>query len=92
MLSSQNMSSGLDIISFLGHMVSQDGIQVNPKEVEAVQNWCRPNTPTEIHIFLGLAGYYKWFVEGFSKIATPLTCLTQKGVVFWWLDGYEKSL
>ncbi|RVW79623.1 Transposon Ty3-I Gag-Pol polyprotein [Vitis vinifera] len=81
----------LDRISFLGHVVSNDGISVDPGEVDAVANWRRPSTVTEIRSFLGLAGYYRRFIEGFSKIALPLTKLTQKGVKFEWSDDCECS-
>ena len=64
--------------------MTKDGILVDPGKVDAVSNWRRPTTVTEILSFLGLAGYYRWFIEGFSKIALPLTRLTQKGVEFEW--------
>ncbi|RVW80134.1 Retrovirus-related Pol polyprotein from transposon 17.6 [Vitis vinifera] len=76
----------LDRISFLGHVVSNDGISVDPGKVDVVANWRRPSIVTEIRSFLGLAGYYRWFIEGFSKIALPLSKLTQKGVKFEWSD------
>ena len=60
-------------------------------KIEAVQNWPRPTSPTEIRSFLGLAGYYRRFVEGFSSIASPLTKLTQKAVKFQWSEACEKS-
>ncbi|XP_054817457.1 uncharacterized mitochondrial protein AtMg00860-like [Prosopis cineraria] len=81
----------LDKVTFLGHVVSKDGIQVDPRKVEAVQNWPRPTTITEIHSFLGLAGYYRHFVQDFSKIAAPLIRLTQKNVKFEWNDKCEYS-
>ena len=81
----------VDRISFLGHVVSKDGISVDPDKVDAVANWRRPSTVTEIRSFLGLAGYYRRFIEGFSKIALPLTKLTQKGVKFEWSDDCECS-
>jgi len=56
----------LDSVAFLGHVVSKDGIAVDPKKVEAVVEWNRPNSVTEVRSFLGLAGYYRRFVEGFS--------------------------
>ena len=65
----------LDRVSFLGHVVTKDGISVDLGKVDAVSNWRRPNTRTEIRILLGLAGYYRRFIEGFSKIALPLTRL-----------------
>ncbi|KAJ9675457.1 hypothetical protein PVL29_024401 [Vitis rotundifolia] len=78
-------------ISFLGHVVSNDGISVDPGKVDTVANWRRPSTVTEIRSFLGLAGSYRRFIEGFSKIALPLTKLTQKGVKFEWSDDCECS-
>ncbi|XP_070014291.1 uncharacterized protein [Nicotiana sylvestris] len=66
--------------------VSSKGIQVDPKKIEAVQSWSKPSLAAEIHSFLGLAGYYRRFVQGFSSIASPLTKLTQKGAPFLWSD------
>jgi len=66
----------LDSVAFLGHVVSAEGINMDPKKIEVVQNWPRPTSVTEIRSFLGLAGYYCWFKEGFSSIASPLTRLT----------------
>ena len=68
----------LDSVAFLGHIVSTEGVSVDPKKVEAILNWKPPTSVTEIRRFLGLAGYYRKFVEGFSKIASPLTRLTRK--------------
>lgn len=58
---------------FLGHIVSKDGIMVDPQKIEAVQKWHCPTSETEILSFLGIAGYYRRFVEDFSRIAAPLT-------------------
>ena len=66
----------LDKVSFLRHVVTKDGISLDPGKVDTVANWKRPSTVTEIRNFLGLAGYYRWFIEGFSNIALPLTKLT----------------
>nr|AAT39297.2 Gag-pol protein, putative [Solanum demissum] len=81
----------LKSVAFLGHIVSGDGIKVDTGKIEAMQNWPRPTSPTEIRSFLGLAGYYRRFVEGFSSIASPLTKLTQKTVKFRWSEACEKS-
>ena len=66
----------LQQVVFLGHVVSRDGIMVDPKKVEAVLGWERPKTVTEIRSFLGLAGYYRRFIQDFSCIAAPLNRLT----------------
>ena len=68
----------LERISFHGHVVSKDGISIGIGKVDAIVDWKRPTTVTEIRSFLGLVGYYRRFIEGFSKIALPLTILTQK--------------
>ncbi|VVA35062.1 PREDICTED: retrotransposon, partial [Prunus dulcis] len=81
----------LDRVNFLGHVISADGVYVDPQKVEAVVNWPQPTSVTEVQSFLGLAGYYRRFVEGFSTIAAPLTRLTRKGVKFEWSDECEKS-
>ena len=62
----------LESVAFLGHVISKDGISIDPKKVEAVVEWNRLNSVTEIHSFLGLDGYYRRFVEGFSHLAMPL--------------------
>ncbi|WRX26676.1 Reverse transcriptase domain - like 10 [Theobroma cacao] len=76
-------------VVFLGHVVSGAEIYVDPKKIEAVLQWEQPRTVTEIRSFLGLADYYKRFVQGFSLIATPLTRLTRKGVKYEWDDVCE---
>nr|GEY31958.1 hypothetical protein [Tanacetum cinerariifolium] len=68
----------LQEIHFLGHVVNSEGIHVDPRKIEAVKNWKPPKTLTEIRSFLGLARYYRRFIGNFSKIANPLTLLTQK--------------
>ena len=81
----------LSRVGFLGHVVSVDDIYVDPQKVEAVANWEQPTTVTEVRSFLGLAGYYRRFIKGFSKIAGPLHCLTRKRVKFEWTDRCEGS-
>ncbi|GJR13565.1 putative reverse transcriptase domain-containing protein [Tanacetum coccineum] len=68
----------LQEVHFHGHVVNQNGIYVDPSKIEAVKNWKTPTTPSKIRSFLGLAGYYRRFITNFSKIAKPLTSLTQK--------------
>ncbi|XP_060960833.1 uncharacterized mitochondrial protein AtMg00860-like [Cannabis sativa] len=69
----------------------KDGIKVDLGKIEFVRDWPRPKTVTEVRSFLGLAGYYNRFVEGFSKISTPLTELTKKNQRFVWTDKCEAS-
>ncbi|KAI3724789.1 hypothetical protein L1987_64555 [Smallanthus sonchifolius] len=78
-------------VQFLGHVVNEKGIHVDPSKIEAIKNWAAPTTPTEVRQFLGLAGYYRRFIEGFSKIAQPLTALTQKGKAYNWGDNQESA-
>jgi hypothetical protein len=81
----------LEEVKFLGHVISKKGIVVDPSKVEAVVAWERPKTATEIRSFVGLAGYYRRFIEGFAKIVAPLTKLTRKNQNFAWTDECEKS-
>ncbi|KAL8121347.1 hypothetical protein AgCh_018183 [Apium graveolens] len=81
----------LEEVAFFGHIVSGRGIELDPAKVEAITNWPRPNNVTEVRSFLGLAGYYRRFVEGFSSIALPFTHLMRKGIKFEWNDDHEKS-
>ena len=81
----------LNEVVFLGHVISGDGIFVDPKKIEAVVSWEQPKNVSEIRSFLGLAGYYRRFVEQFSLIAAPLTRLTRKGVKYEWSEDCEQS-
>ena len=71
-------------VQFVEHLVNHNGILVNPAKAEAVMTWLILKSPSEIRSFLGLAGYYRRFIQDFSKIAVPLTRLTKKVVVFRW--------
>ncbi|GJV97639.1 putative nucleotidyltransferase, ribonuclease H [Tanacetum coccineum] len=74
----------LESVQFLGHVINNKGVHVDPAKVEAIQNWSAPTTPTEVRQFLGLAGYYRRFIEGFLLISKPLTKLTQKNKKYEW--------
>ncbi|GJU22532.1 putative reverse transcriptase domain-containing protein [Tanacetum coccineum] len=79
----------LQEVPFLGHMVNHNVIHVDPSKIETVKNWKAPTMPSEIRSFLGLAGYYRRFIANFSKIAKPLTSLTQKNKKYEW--GVEQE-
>ena len=78
-------------MQFLGHVISEDGISVDPSKIRDVLDWKTPETVLEIRSFLGLAGYYRRFVPDFSKIARPMTELLKKGVKFIWDDKCEQA-
>ncbi|GJX96166.1 putative reverse transcriptase domain-containing protein [Tanacetum coccineum] len=78
-------------VQFLGHVIDSRGIHVDPAKIESIKDWASPKTPTEICQFLGLAGYYRMFIKGFSKIAKSMTKLTQKGIKFDWGEKEENA-
>ena len=81
----------LSEVAFLGHIISSEGLSVDPSKIEAIMSWKRPESTTEVRSFLGLAGYYRKFVKDYSKIAGPLSALTSKTLKFAWNDQCEKS-
>ncbi|KAK1643105.1 hypothetical protein QYE76_060910 [Lolium multiflorum] len=81
----------LDSVEFLGHVITKEGIAVNPSKVQSVLEWKSPKNAKEIRGFLGMAGYYRRFIEGFSKIAGPMTKLLKKNTPFEWTDECEAS-
>ena len=81
----------LDRVAFLGHVISAEGVSVNPHKIEVVVSWKPPKNVSEVRSFLGLTRYYKKFVEGFSRIAAPLTKLTRKDVNYEWVDTCQQS-
>lgn len=78
-------------MSFLGHIVSHDGIRCNPEKISAVRDWPTPTSVTEMRSFIGIASYYRRFIENFSNVAYPLTRLTQKDRKFEWSEDCEKA-
>ncbi|KAJ9548812.1 hypothetical protein OSB04_021355 [Centaurea solstitialis] len=78
-------------VQFLGHVVSGEGIQVDPGKIEAIKSWEPPKSPSEVRSFLGLAGYYRKFIKDFSRIAIPLTALTKKNTEFKWDKEQEEA-
>jgi len=72
----------LDRVHFLGHVVTMDGISMDLAKVEVIVNWPRPTTMIEVMSSLGMTGYYKRFVEGFTKLALPITRLICKNTKF----------
>jgi hypothetical protein len=78
-------------VPFLGHIISNRGISVDPAKVKEIVAWSIPTIVTEIRSNLGLAGYYRIFIEGFSKIAKPMTSLLEKGREFEWVEKCQDS-
>lgn len=78
-------------ITFLGHVMSATGVAVNHSKVQDVLNWKSPKSVPQIRSFLGMAGYYRRFIEGYSKIARPLTQLLKKGNKYVWTSACEHS-
>jgi len=81
----------MEKVHFLGHVILAEGISVDSAKIATVVNWPKPTNITEIRSFLGMAGYYRKFVQDFSKIATPLTRLLKKDHQFKWTDECEAS-
>jgi len=78
-------------VTFLGHVVSEEGIQCDPDKVAAIATWPRPMNTTEVRTFCGLASYYRSFVQDFARIAGPLHELTRKNVAFGWNEDRERA-
>jgi hypothetical protein len=78
-------------VLFLGHIINREGLAVDPKKVTTILDWKAPKDVRGIKSFIGIAGYYRRFVEGFSKIARPMTSLLAKKVEFKWTPTCQKS-
>ncbi|KAL0537633.1 hypothetical protein IC582_026616 [Cucumis melo] len=81
----------LEQVVFLGHIVSAKGVSVDPQKVEAIVNWERPTSATEVRSCFSFKGYYRRFIEDFSRLALPFTALTRKNAKFEWSDKCEQS-
>ena len=78
-------------MTFLSNVMTDQGVEGNPKKVEAVNIWPKPLTPTDINSFISFANYYRRFGEGFSTIAAPLTALMKKKVKFEWSKNVRRA-
>ena len=78
-------------VSFLGHVVSAAGVAVQEHKVKSVKDWPRPESKTQVRSFLGLTGYYRKFIQGYSEVALPLTELTRQSTAFDWKDGHQQA-
>jgi hypothetical protein len=76
---------------YLGHVLSPNGVSTNPTKIQDAQKWPSPKSVKDVRCFLGLAGYYRRFVQNFGMIARPLTELLKKGTMFLWTDSCETS-
>jgi hypothetical protein len=82
---------GLKQVAFLGHVISKGGISMDPSKVQDVLSWKAPTSVSDIQSFLGLVGYYRRFIEEFSKISKPMTELLEKDKQFKWMPACESS-
>ena len=80
-----------DKIHYLGHIISEEGISVDLEKIDAIMNWPTPRNVIDVRSFMGLVGYYRSFIEGFSKVVHPITSLQKKGVKFEWTPRCEES-
>ncbi|GKE05403.1 putative reverse transcriptase domain-containing protein [Tanacetum coccineum] len=81
----------LDSVQLLGHVIDRSGVHVDPAKIEAIKSWVEPTTPMEVRQFLGLAGYYRRFIKGFSLISKPRTKLTHKNKKYEWGKEEEEA-
>lgn len=78
-------------VKYLGHVIFGDGILVDPSKIKAIMDWPAPTSVIEVRSFMVLAGYYRHFVEGFSRVAHPITSLQHKGKKFEWTEKCERA-
>ena len=75
----------------MGHIISDEGISVDLEKIQAIMNWPTLRNVTDVRSFMGLAGYYRRFIEGFSKVAHPINYFQNKGIKFEWIPRCEES-
>ena len=78
-------------IQYLGHVIYVEGIAIDPEKIRAIMEWPFPKDVEDIQSFMGITEYYRRFIEGFSKIAYPITSLQKKGTKFNWSQKYQDS-
>ena len=78
-------------VAYLGHIIDKEGVRPDPKKIVAVKNFPIPKNPKTIKQFLGLAAYYRRFIDGFSKIPTPLNQLLKKDMKFIWSEKQQEA-
>ncbi|GJP64944.1 hypothetical protein CLOP_g21877 [Closterium sp. NIES-67] len=79
-------------LEYLGHLIRNNGLKVDPKKVVAVQNWPVPQDVGQVRSFLGLANYFRRFLENYSTVVAPLTALTRKGSAWEWTRQCQEAL
>jgi hypothetical protein len=77
-------------VHYLGHVIYEEGVAIDPDKIESIMDWPTPKDVSDIRSFIGLAGYYRNFIKGFSKIGCPTTSLQKKGVKFIWTSECEE--
>jgi hypothetical protein len=77
-------------VHYLGHVISKEGGAVDPDKIRSIMEWPTPKDVSDIRYFIGLAGYYRRFIKGFSKIGCPITALQKKGIKFIWTSKCEE--
>ena len=75
----------------MGHVVTKEGISVDPEKIKEIEEWPVPKDVTNVQSFMGITGYYRWFIDWFSRIANPITSLQKKGKKFEWNQKCEES-
>ena len=78
-------------VDFLGHVISKEGLQVDPRKTQAVQDWPTPTEVTHVQSFLGLANYFRKFIRGYAQMTAPLTALTRKDCVWNWSSDCHRA-